>query len=121
MRLLDGTYIRNMLRLGRDGRGTGSPGSPAALAYHRDDEEIIALMAAATRTQRPQERERGRVAPLLEVLYNLPQTLIDGRISWLLLPGDATPSTIVFHKDLTRGHLILLAPWRLAHVNLEHR
>src|SRR5260221_5799719 len=121
MPLFDGLYVRNILLLGRDGRGTGSLGSPAALAYHRDDEEIIALMAAATRPQRPQGRERGRVAPLLEVLYNLPQTLRDGHISWLLLPGEETPSTIVIHKDLTREHLILLARWRLVHLDLEHR
>src|SRR5258708_34361695 len=121
MPLFDGLYIRNILLLGRDRRGTGSLGSPAALAYHRDDEEIIALMAAATRTQRPQERERGRVGPLLEALYNLPQTLIAGRISWLRLPGEATPSTIFIHKDLTSESIILLAPLRLVNVALEHR
>ena len=117
----DGLYVRNILLLGRDGSGTGSLGSPAALAYHRDDEEIIALMAAATSTQRPQERERGRAAPLPEVLYNLPQTLRDGRISWLMLPGEEIPSTIVIHKNLTTEHLILLARWRLVHLDLEHR
>src|SRR5260370_41759693 len=111
----DGLYVRNIFLLGRDGSGTGSLGSPAALAYHRDDEEIIALMAAATTTQRPQERERGRAAPLLAVLYNLPQTLRDGRISLLLLPGEATPSPIVIHKNLTREHFILLPRWRLVH------
>lgn len=121
MPLFDGLYVRNLFLLGRDGRGTGSLGSPAALAYHRDDEEIIALMATATRTQRQQERERGRASPLLEVLYNLPQTLRDGRISWLMLPGEATPSTIVIHKDLTREHLILLARWRLVYLDLENR
>ena len=76
----DGLYVRNILLLGRDGRGTGSLGSPTTLAFHRDDEDIIALMAAATRVQRPQERERGRVAPLLEVLYNLLHLLpIEGK------------------------------------------
>ena len=117
----DGLYVRNILLLSSDRRGTSSLGSPAALPFHTDDEDIIALMAAATRTQKPQERERGRAAPLLEVLYNLPQTLRDGRISWLLLPGEATPSTIVIHKDLTREHLILLATWRLVHLDLENR
>lgn len=116
----DGLYVRNILLLGRDGWGTGSLGSPAALLFHRDDEDIIALMAAATRTQRPQERERGRAAPLLEVLYNLPQTLRDGLISWLMLPGEETPSTIVIHKDLTAENLIQLATWRLVHLDLEN-
>src|SRR5260370_30205720 len=112
MPLFDGLDVRNIVLLGRDGRGTSSLGSPATLAFHRDDEDIIALMAAATRTQRPQERERGQAAPLLEVLYNLPQTLRDDRISLLMLPGEATPSTIVIHKDLAREHLMLLARWR---------
>lgn len=114
----DGLYVRNILLLGRDRRGTSSLGSPAALPFHTE-EDIIALMAAATRT-RPQERERGRVAPLLEVLYNLPQTLRDGLISWLILPGEETPSTIVIHKDLTTEQLIQLATWRLLHLNLEN-
>jgi hypothetical protein len=77
-------------------------------------------MAAATRTQNPREPERGRAAPLLEVLYSLPQTLRDGLISWLMLPGEETPSTIVIHKDLATEHLIQLATWRLLHLDLEN-
>lgn len=115
----DGLYVRNIVLLGRDGWGSSSLSSPTTLAYHKDDEDIIALMAAATRT-RPHERERGRAAPLLELLYNLPQTLRDGLISWLILPGEETPSTIVIHKDLTKEHLIQLATWRLLHLNLEN-
>ncbi len=116
----DGLYVRNILLLGRDRRGTSSLGSPAALPFHTDDEDIIALMAAATRTQNPREPERGRAAPLLEVLYNLPQTLRDGLISWLMLPGEETPSTVVIHKDLATEHLIQLATWRLLHLDLEN-
>ena len=77
----DGLYVRNIFLLGRDRRATSSLGSPAALPFHTDDEDIIALMAAATRTQKPQERERGRAAPLLEVLYARP----------LLVAIDPTP------------------------------
>lgn len=116
----DGLYVRNILLLGRDGRGTSSLGSPAVLSFHRDDENIIALMATASRSQRPQERKYGQAAPLLEMLYNLPQALRDGLISWLMLPGEETPSTIVIHKDLTTEKLIQLATWRLVHLNLEN-
>src|SRR5215472_8831302 len=119
MPLFDSPYVRNILLLGRDRWGTSSLGSPAALPFHTD-EDIIALMAVTTRTQKPRERERGRAAPLLEVLYNLPQTLRDGLISWLILPGEETPSTIVIHKDLTTEHLMQLATWRLLHLNLEN-
>ena len=121
MASFDGLYVRNILLLSRDRKGTCSLGSPAALPFYVDDKDMIALMAATTRTQRPQEREHGRAAPLLEVLYNLPQTLRDGRISWLMLPGEETPSTIVIYKDLTAEHLIQLATWRLVHLDMENR
>src|SRR5258708_8533706 len=38
-----------------------------------------------------------------------------------MLPGEEIPSTIVIHKNLTTEHLILLARWRLVHLDLEHR
>ncbi|TMB92520.1 MAG: hypothetical protein E6J44_00240, partial [Chloroflexi bacterium] len=117
----DGLNVRNILLLSRDRKGTCSLGSPATLPFYVDDEHMIALMATATRIQRPQEREHGRAAPLLEVLYNLPKTLRDGRISWLMLPGEETPSTIVIYKDLTAEHLIQLATWRLVHLDRENR
>ncbi len=120
MPAFDGLTVRNILLLGKDGRGTSSLGSPAALPLHTDDEDIIALMAAATRIQKPQEREREQAAPLLEVLYNLPQTLRDGLISWLILPGEVIPSTIIIHQDLTAENLRQLATWRLLHLNLEN-
>lgn len=121
MTSFDGLNVRNILLLSRDRKGTSSLGSPATLPLYVDDENMIALMATATRTQRPQEREHGRVAPLLEVLYNLPQPLRDGHISWLMLPGEEIPSTIVIHKDLTAEHLIQLATWRLLHLDRENR
>jgi hypothetical protein len=67
----DDLYVRNILLLSRDTRGTCSLGSPAALPFYVDDKDMIALMATTTRIQRQQEREHRRAAPLLEVLYNL--------------------------------------------------
>jgi len=119
MPTFDGLFIRNIFLLTKDERGTSSLSSPASLAFHKDDEDIIAFMATVTRTQRPQKREYGRTTPLLEVLYNLPLSLRDGHISWLLLPTEETPSTIVIHKDLTTENLILLATQRLVYLNLE--
>jgi uncharacterized protein YndB with AHSA1/START domain len=109
----DNLFVYNIFLLGKDGRGASSLGSPASLPFHKDDENIIALMATTTKSQRPQERKRRLVAPLLEMLYDLLRTLKDGRISWLLLPGEKTPSTIIIHKDLTTEILIQLATWRL--------
>ncbi|HKV02689.1 MAG TPA: SRPBCC family protein, partial [Ktedonobacteraceae bacterium] len=43
-----------------------------------------------------------------------------GLISWLILPGEETPTTIVIHKDLTTENLMQLATWRLLHLNLEN-
>ena len=114
-------YVRNIFLLGKNGPGTSSLGSPAALAFHKEDENIIALRATVTRTPRPQKRESDRVVSLLEMLYDLPQSLRDGRISWLLLPGEETPSTIVIHKDLTTENIIQLATSRLVRLNLENR
>ena len=111
MPLFDGLFVRNIFLLSSEGRNTSFPGSPATLSFRRDDEDIIALMATVTSIQRPQEH--GRVMPLLEMLYNLPQTLRDGRISWLVLPGEEAPSTIVIHKDLTTENVIRLATSRI--------
>lgn len=116
----DGLYVRNILLLGRDVRGTSYLGGPVALPFHTDNEDTIALVAAVTRTPSPQEREWRRAAPLLEVLYDLPQTLRDCSISWLILPGEETPSTIVIHKDLATENLVRLATWRLLRLNLEN-
>lgn len=120
MPLFNGLYVRNIFLLTKDERGKSSLSSPASLAFHKDDEDIIALMATVTRTQRPQKREYGRTVPLLEMLYDLPQTLRDGLISWLLLSGEETPSTIIIYKDLTTENLIQLATRRLMYLNLEN-
>ena len=114
----NGLSLRNIFLLSSDWRGTLSLGSPAFFSLYKDDEDIIALMATVTSIQRPQER--GRVMPLLEVLYDLPPTLRDGRISWLVLPGEETPSTIVIHKDLTTENVIRLATSRLVRLDLEN-
>ncbi len=120
MSSFDDLYVRNIVLLSRNWRGTISLGSPAALPFHTDDEDIIALMAATTRTQKEQKYERGRDAPLPEMLYNLPHSFRDGQISWLILLEEEIPSTIVIHKNLTTENLIQLATWRLVHLNLEN-
>ena len=109
----DGLFVRNISLLSNERRTPSLPSSPATLSFYKNDEDIIALMATVTSIQRPRERKRGRVVPLLEMLYNLPQTLRDGSISWLVLPGEEAPSTIVIHKDLTTENVIRLATSRI--------
>ena len=109
----DGLFVRNIFLLSSERWYASVPSSPAALPFYKDDEDIIALMATVTSIQRPRERQRSRVMPLLEMLYNLPPTLRDGSISWFVLPGEEAPSTIVIHKDLTTENVIRLATSRI--------
>jgi len=79
----------------------------------KHDETVIALMVIVEKDPTPRAVERGRVVPLQEVLNDIPLTLQDGTLSWLILAGVAEPSALIIHKGIAMEELSLFAETRL--------
>lgn len=121
MRAYDGLYVRNFLYMHRAGKVPGHGFIPLRhLHFDEDNETIIAVMLLVSKYATWQELERSRVVHLPEVLGKLPKRLKAGMISWLILKGENTPSSVMIHtEDITQEEIASLAAWKLGTMALE--
>jgi hypothetical protein len=122
MSTFNGLYGRNIHYLVRTGQKFPSMGmlfKPIDVFSIRDNEALIALMVTVERNPTPRQIERGRVAPLQDILNDMPTSLRKGTISWLVLEGEEDPSTLIIHKGITAEDLARLAQTRLSSLSFE--
>ena len=121
MRAFDGLYVKKIFYTRKAGKVPGDGFVPPS-SFHpdEDNETLIALMLLVSKYPTWQELERRRVVPLLEVLDKLPKRLKAGMISWLILKGENTPSSVMIHtEDITQEEIASLAAWRLGTMAIE--
>ena len=121
MRAFDGLYVRNFYYMRKAGKVPGHGFIPLnSLHFDEDNEIIIAVMLLVSKYPTWQELEHRRVVPLPEGLGKLPKRLKAGLISWLILKGENTPSSVMIHtKDITQEEIASLAAWRLGTMAVE--
>lgn len=120
MSSFNGLYVNRIHYLRRNGYGVGKLNSrPSSLYKH--DETVIALMAVVARNPTAREIKRGKVVSLQEILKDMPTRLRDGMLSWLILEGEAEPSSLIIHTDIAKENITMFAMMRLGYMALEKR
>ncbi|MDQ6661931.1 MAG: hypothetical protein M3Z24_13340, partial [Chloroflexota bacterium] len=82
-------------------------------------EMVLALMLIVAKNPTRRAIARGQAVPLYKILNDMPTQLREGLISWLILEGEAEPSSLIIHTDIESHYLAMFARSRLIMLALE--